>query len=238
MYLDDISMDRRKVVFGFILVLVGLLLLGRSFDLFYFTFGEVFRLLIPLAFIFLGAWLIIRKKSREDRLKAHMQYRDFSARTTAAPGRSENHARTHTTGSQGAGPSPAAPDHETEAGKVRYSKLLGDLSLDCAGVNLQNVEISMGIGDVEIKLHGSRLTQGLNRMIISGFVGDIRIFVPHDMPFHMHCSNFVGDIDAAGQRTGGLSNTIESQSADYDTAESKLYIAANNFIGDVKLFVV
>ncbi len=231
-------MDSRKVVFGLILVLIGLLLLGRSFDLFYFTFGDLFRLLIPLAFIFLGAWLIIRKKGQEDRLKAHTQYRDLSAGTTSAPSQAESYGRRDTTGFQGAGPQPAAPGVDAEAGKVKYSKFLGDLFVDGSNVNLQNVEISMGIGDVEIKLHGGRLVPGLNRIIISGFIGDIRIFIPQNMPYHAHCSNFIGDIDAGGQRTGGLSNTIESQSADYDTAESKLYIAANNFIGDIKLFVV
>jgi len=231
-------MDSRKVVFGLILVLIGLLLLGRSFDLFYFTFGELFRLLIPLAFILLGAWLIIRKKSQEDRLKAHVQYRESSVQAATAPGQAQQYGPTDATGFQGAGPQPAAPGADVEAGKVKYSKFLGDLFIDGTNVNLQNVEISMGIGDTEIKLHGGRLAPGLNRMIISGFVGDIRVFVPHDIPFHVHCSNFIGDIDAAGQRAGGLSNTIESQSADYDTAESKLYIAANNFIGDIKLFVV
>jgi len=231
-------MDSRKVVFGLILVLIGLLLLGRSFDLFYFTFGELFRLLIPLAFIFLGAWLIIRKKSQEDRLKAHMKHRESSVQAATAPGQAQQYGPKDTTGFQGAGPQPAAPGADVEAGKVKYSKFLGDLFVDGTNVNLQNVEISMGIGDVEIKLHGGRLAPGLNRMIISGFIGDIRVFIPQDMPFHAHCSNFIGDIDAAGQRAGGLSNTIESQSADYDTAESKLYIAANNFIGDIKLFVV
>ncbi len=96
----------------------------------------------------------------------------------------------------------------------------------------------MGIGDTEIKLHGGRLARGLNRMIISGFIGDIRVFIPQGMPYQARCSNVIGDIDAGGQHTGGLSNTIESQSADYDTAELKLYVAANNFIGDIKLFVV
>ena len=231
-------MNSRKVVFGLILILIGLLLLGRSFDLFYFTLGGLFRLLVPLAFIFLGAWLIIRKKGQEDRLKAHTQYRDLSAGTTSSPSQGESYSSRDTTGFQGAGPQPSAPGTDAEAAKVKYSKFLGDLFVDGTNVNLQNVEISMGIGDVEIKLQGGRLAPGLNRIIISGFIGDIRVFIPQDMPYHAHCSNFIGDIDAGGQRSSGLSNTIENQSADYYTSESKLYIAANNFIGDIKLFVV
>ncbi|MEW5995667.1 MAG: cell wall-active antibiotics response protein LiaF, partial [Candidatus Zixiibacteriota bacterium] len=83
-----------------------------------------------------------------------------------------------------------------------------------------------------------RLTAGLNRLIISGFVGDIRIYVPVGMPHFVHCSNFIGDINAGGQKASGFSNTIESQTPDYDSAEAKLYIAANNFIGDIKVFVM
>ena len=182
--------------------------------------------------------MIIRKKSQEDKLKTHMQVRVSSPKTSTSAAQSQPHSHAGSTGFAGTDREQAAPDTSAGTGCVKYSKLLGDLFVDCANINLQNVEISMGIGDVEIKLHGGRLASGLNRMINSGFIGDIRVFIPQDMPFHLHCSNFIGDIDAAGQHTGGLSNTIESQSADYDTAQSKLYIAANNFIGDIKLFVV
>jgi lia operon protein LiaF len=228
-------MSRNRVIFGLILVLLGFLLLGRSFDLFYFTFGELIRFLIPLAFIVLGIWLIIRKKRQEEELHAHMM---FTAAQTGAQGPSTAAQQQKGTQTEGAVPQQPTIEATGDATKVRYSKLLGDMFIDCTNVNLQSVEISTGVGDVEVKLHGGKLVRGLNRMIISGFVGDIRIFVPKDMPHFIHSSNFVGDIDIGGKHSGGLSNTVEHQSADYDSAVSKLYIAANNFIGDIKLFVV
>ncbi len=239
-------MDRKKVYFGLFLVVVGLLLLGRSFNFFYFTFGDLFRFLLPLAFILLGAWLIIRKKSQEDRLQAHVKARYSSTSVSPSVSPEQRDSGAQATGFSGTGsqapPTGAEPIQQpgtgTGAGTVKFSKFLGDLFIDCANVNLQNVEISIGVGDTEVKLHGGRLASGLNRMIISGFVGDIRVFIPNDMPYYIHCSNFVGDIDAGGQHSSGFSNRIESQSADYDTAESKLYIAASNFLGDIKLFVV
>lgn len=222
-----LSMDSRKIIFGLLMVVFGLLLLGRTLDIFYFTFGEMLRFLMAFVFILVGIWLIVRKKDREVRFQAHVQFGDSHTSTGPSAASTPPH-----------GPQPAGQGADTEIRKAKYSKLLGDLFIDCANIRLENVEISMGVGDTEIKLHGGRLSRGLNRMVISGFVGDIRIFIPQDMPYYAHCSNFIGNIDAGGQRADGFSNTIESQSADYEAAESKLYIAANNFIGDIKLFLI
>lgn len=242
-------MDRKKVIFGLILVFLGLLLLGRSMDLYFFTFGHLIRFLVPFAFILLGIWLIVRKKSQEDRLKAQMQDWASSMKAGESASPRQDYRGTQTTGIPSAGTQPASFETKvgppsakagagTGAGVVKYSKFLGDLFIDCANMSLQNVDVSMGIGDAEIKLHGGRLVHGLNRMIISGFIGDVRLFVPRDMPFYIHSSNFIGDIDIGEKRASGFSNSLESQSTDYETAESKLYIAVNNFIGDVKVFIV
>jgi predicted membrane protein len=75
-------------------------------------------------------------------------------------------------------------------------------------------------------------------MIISGFIGDMRIFIPKEFNYFAHCSNFVGDIDINSKRASGFGNTIEHYTPEYDKAESKLYIAANSFIGDMKIFTV
>ncbi len=122
--------------------------------------------------------------------------------------------------------------------KIRYQKMVGDLYIDCEGLNLGNIEVSAGIGDVEIKVSGGILGKGLNRMIVSGFVGDVRIFVPKDFAYFAHCSNFVGDVEVGGKHASGFGNTIEHQSTNYDKAESKLYIASNSFIGDMKIYHV
>jgi lia operon protein LiaF len=233
-------MNRKRVIFGLVLVFLGLLLLGRSMDLFYFTFGELFRVLVPLAFIALGVWLIIRKKRHEESFYAHVHFQQ-AAEATATAAHKQHDQHTQFSGASGgakAGVQPEAPQIHAATGAIRYSKFLGDLFVDCNGVNLHNVEVSLGVGDVEIKLHGGKLSPGLNGMVVSGFVGDIRIFAPPTMPLFIHSSNFAGEIEVGGKRTDGVSNTVEFQSDNYGTASAKLYIAASNFIGDIKLFVL
>ncbi len=122
------------------------------------------------------------------------------------------------------------------SGKVRYSKFLGDMYIDADGVNLRNVEVSLGVGDLEARLHGGVLSEGLNRIVVSGFVGDVRIYLPREMEYLASCSNFVGDLEIGGERTSGLGNNLESQSTGYDQAPQKVYIAANSFVGDIKIY--
>jgi len=121
---------------------------------------------------------------------------------------------------------------------MRYSKFLGDMYIDMNGVSLQNTEISLGIGDLEMRLHGGKLAPGLNRIVTSGFIGDLRVFMPKDMAYFVHCSNFVGDVEIAGRRASGLGNNLEGKSPDYDQAEEKIYIALNSFIGDIRVYTI
>ncbi len=245
-------MNKKTVIFGLALVLVGLFLLGRTFDLIWFSFGDVIRFLIPFGLIGLGVWLIVRKKHQEDRIRAEMSISSLqsqAASVSAADARASQTPDADTFADDQASGTPPGPEagpgtSHTEqpsddgTGKIRYSKLLGDMSIDCDGVSLQNAELSMGIGDVEMKLRGAVLSPGLNRMIISGFIGDVRLFVPPELAYTAHCSNFIGDIEVAGRRTSGFGNSLESKSPNYDAAERKLYIAANLFIGDIKVYSV
>ena len=233
-------MSSRKATFGLILVLLGVLLLFRTFDLIYFTIGDFIRVLVPLGLIALGIWMIARRRREEIRQEAAMRFH-------AASGTSENFTNPDQSSSASsanqAGSGPYAGYVHTEApqyedNRIRYSKFIGDMYIDCSQINMQNVEISAFIGDVEIKLHGAQLASGLNRLIISGFLGDIRILVPTDMAVFANCSSFVGDIEVFNRRSSGFGNNIDGQTANYRDAEAKLYIAANSFVGDIRVYLV
>ena len=249
-------MNKSTAVIGSILILFGLFFLLQSLNLIWFDFGEMMSVLFPLAIIAFGIWLIRRRKKTDQekpgQTKASYQFTASATMPHAA--RSESPISDPSTivkmqANFGAIPSPPPPPRPSSAEetpretsssqfgvKIRYQKMIGDMYIDCEGLNLGNIEVSGGIGDVEIKVSGGVLGKGLNRIIVSGFIGDIRIFVPKDFAFFAHCSNFVGDIEVGGKRVSGFGNTVEHQSSNYDKAESKLYIASNSFIGDMKIY--
>lgn len=240
-------MNTKKAIFGLILIFLGIVLLGNSLDLFYFGFRDFFRLLLPLFFIFLGFWLIIRKKKQMDRIEAeihinqsmgqksgfHSTTHSDSWTSTSSTGQSRQTGESAHVGTDR--PSSEQPNYSNSR-MTKYSKFLGDMFIDCTNISLENIEVSMGIGDTEINLAGGHLVPGLNRLIISGFVGDIRVFIPKDISVFVHGSNFIGDIDISGKHTSGFGNNLDYQTTEYNTSTSKLYIAANNFIGDIRVY--
>ena len=236
-------MKSKRNTFAFIMVIVGVLLLLRAFGI-----DDLFKFLFPLGVILLGFWLIFRKRNQSSSFKDNDIHTNVN---TDSDSSSFNTSNTHTsfTSTQDTGNQQSEtftesprfseqPENTGPNGRIRYSKVLGDMFIDCKNMSLQSVEISAGIGDIEIKVHGGVLNDGLNRMVISGFIGDCRIMVPPDMEMFAHCSNFIGDVEVLGKRASGFGNNIDAQTANYNTAPKRLYIAANNFIGDIKIMTI
>ncbi|MCH7690167.1 MAG: hypothetical protein IIA17_03870 [candidate division Zixibacteria bacterium] len=249
-------MNKSTFVIGGLLIFFGLFFLMESIGLFWFDFGEFISFMIPFGLIAFGVWLIIRKKDKESKTITVTIHADTKSHFSPAPEPQKTEytedpvAAASETGKPASPTPPPKPKKPTESshqessdyqnfettGRLRYNKVLGDMFIDCKGRSLSNVEISVGLGDLELILNEGILSKGLNRVVISGFVGDIRIFISKETAFFCHCSNFIGDIDLGGQRTSGLSNTLEYNTPGYDQAESKLYVAANSFLGDIRVY--
>lgn len=240
-------MSGRKIIVGLFLVALGLLLLSRTMGFCDFTVSQLAGFILPLALIAFGLWILARTRSRDQAAQAEtgpLPPPDYRVPQPIRPHDSSRRASTPsipiepgtTTASTSARIS-ATPDTGTSR-KIRYSKFIGDLFVDCTGTDLQNLEISSFLGDVEIKLHGGRLGPGLNRMIVSGFIGDVRVLVPEGMAVFAQSSNFIGDIEMMGRRSSGIGNSLDAQTKDYAESPSRLYIASNHFIGDVRVYIV
>lgn len=237
-------MSVRRLVFGVILIAIGLWLWARAMEWIWWDLGDLMGFVVPIGLIALGIWLMVRRKQHDDRIRATSEFHRYQAESGATA--STEGSAFNSTPPPPPPPPPGADAEQprsTDTGRpdgsetrLRYSKGIGDLNIDCGGRSLRNVEVSMGIGDVEMRLHGGHLSNGLNRVIISGFIGDIRVYLPPDMPYFAHCSNSIGDIELAGRRASGFGNNLDGQSHDYESAQARLYIAANNFIGDIRVY--
>jgi lia operon protein LiaF len=229
-------MNNRKIIIGPILILLGLILLTRTLDLFYFSFGEFIGFVFPLALVILGLWLISkgRRRPTPDHFQQAAQPTP-SGQETGGAGATPPGSFAESPGMGDRTPEPPQPG---PPGKIKYGRFIGDMYVDCNGVDLQDIEINNFLGDVEVKLHGGKLGPGLNRMVISGFIGDVRVLVPQEMPVFAQSSNFIGDIEIMGRRSAGFGNNLDAQTPNYSQAQSKLYIASNHFIGDVRVYVV
>ncbi len=251
-------MNRKTLVFGIVLVSFGGLLLLRTNRIVIFGFQDFFEVAFPLGLIILGGWLIVRRHRQDQKQQTKMHFHGHTNvggsestvnstpdPTPPPPGQQPYDPPPASAGQEQSksdrGPSQPPPISKTpryEEGRARYSGFLGDMFVDCQNIDMRNVEISAFIGDIEVKLHGADLGTGLSRMVVSGFIGDIRVLVPRGMAVFANGSSFVGDIEIFGRRSTGFGNNIDGQSEAYQTAESKLYIAINSFVGDIRVYEV
>lgn len=242
-------MSKNKLIIGLMLVALGVLLLLRGLGIFHFTFGSLVRNLMPFAIIAIGISMIVRKRHRN--LDVDPESEEFFAKpVTPAQPYNANIAQPARVANVSIGQSTTASsgfsDSErqsksadgTNGGWVKHSKLVGDMYLDFAGISLEKIDVSSFLGSIEIKLIDGTLIKGLNRLVVSGFIGDIRIFLPRETAYMVQCSNFIGDIEVGAKRSSGISNRIDIHSQDYEQAESKLFIATNSFLGDIRIYIL
>ena len=252
-------MSGKKVIFGLALVFLGLFFLLQSLEIIAWDFGDFVSFVLPVGLILLGVWFIVRRRP------AITVNVDFDIPPPPPPGAGPSMSTPPPGANYRYDPPPSPPGTEQPqsakpggyqykysyefggqtsgaytgpSGRAKYSKFAGDTFIDCQNLDLRNVEVSSFAGNTEIKLHGGKLSAGLNRMVVSGFIGDVRILVPADMPVLCTSSSFIGDVELLGKRSSGLGNTIDARTENYDSSEAKLYIAINHFIGDVRVYVV
>lgn len=218
-------MSGKKLTIGLAFIFVGLILFSKSLGVHDYGFRDLIGDLLPLGIIGAGIWMIIRKKKQEDEVKIQAKFsfdsKDFFNKDSKS-GDSKDSESTFS----------------SINGKRKYEKLIGELHIDCNGVSIENLDISFVLGEVKLMLSGGVLSKGLNRIVISGVIGEVQVFLPKSFPYYVQASNFIGEIVLDGQKSSTIGNSLESQSPNYMEAESKLYISINGFLSNIKVYSI
>jgi lia operon protein LiaF len=114
-------------------------------------------------------------------------------------------------------------------------RILGDSSHDSISGEIDGTEINHFIGDTDLNLTGAQLKPGINTLKLAVFIGDIEVFIPKGMEVEASFSAFIGDLFVLKRHQGGIFVSVTEKTEGYDTAEKKLHIEGNAFIGDIKI---
>lgn len=170
-------------------------------------FGEVMQNFWPLILVAVGIKIILSRKS--------------TASADFAP----------TGGEAGFSTSPAySTDYLSE------NRFIGDTHLQINSQAFQGGTASNFIGDVTLDLSGIALAEGQRNLTVSGFIGDVNLIAPKNVPYAIHASITIGDLVMFGRKEGGFGLNRVHKSADFDAAITRLNIRVSFFIGDIKIF--
>ncbi|WP_445670841.1 cell wall-active antibiotics response protein LiaF [Paenibacillus sp. FSL M8-0334] len=121
---------------------------------------------------------------------------------------------------------------------VNKSAFIGDVHMGKEYFSLKPTNISQFIGDTVLDLTKAQIPYGETRINISGFIGDVKVFVPNDsdLGIHVSTSSFIGDMKVLDQKEGsGFMSSSGIESPYYREAGKRIRIHVSVFIGDIKV---
>lgn len=152
-------------------------------------------------------------------------------------------ANTATQKDENNSPQEAVIDHSAQASfkqqatnikapAVQHS-LIGEVRFINQQFELQDMNISYTIGDVKIDLSKAIIPEGESVIAISGIIGDVDIYVPHDLDVSVTSSVTLGNFDILGYKQNGVNRQIQLATKGYHESYRKVKISVSLFIGDV-----
>ncbi len=113
------------------------------------------------------------------------------------------------------------------------NSLIGSLHLINSRFELDDMNITFGIGDVKIDLSKAIIPEGVSSIVISGIVGDVDIYVPYDLDVSVAAAVTAGGIEVLGYKQSGLNRQMHLESPSFKQSTRKVKISVSILIGDI-----
>lgn len=115
------------------------------------------------------------------------------------------------------------------------SRFIGELETSYRDHEIGDLSVSLFIGELSIDLAGARLLTGENRLNASFGIGEATINVPIGFPLRVTARAFAGELKYDRHKSGGIFPKLEQIDDDYQSAEKKLHINVDGFIGELTI---
>ncbi|WP_048601222.1 cell wall-active antibiotics response protein LiaF [Rubeoparvulum massiliense] len=114
-------------------------------------------------------------------------------------------------------------------------RLIGDINLGGSSWQLQDMNQWVGIGDIDLDLSRAVLSEGETNIELSGWIGDVNVWVPSDMAIKVNANIQIGDAIIFHHAQEGVLRNFSYISEGYEEADKKINLDISFFIGDVKV---
>lgn len=197
-----------KFTFGLFLFIYGGLLILNTFDAVSFSYGEWWKLwpVSLMGFAFMVLW----KKSQMT-----LPGEDSFDRETK--GKKETLKR------------------EKKRVKVNRGYIVGDVKFNQPNWPLESMRLYNMIGNYYFDISKAYIPEGETPIHLKGWVGDVKMLIPEDIPVDIRVEGSVGDIKIFGQKSADIKPSLTYRSPGYDEAEKKLKIMIEFSIGSVRI---
>lgn len=118
--------------------------------------------------------------------------------------------------------------------RLRKRQLIGDVNLGKSTWELEDLDLWLGVGDVDVDLSRAIIPEGETYIEIKGWVGDINVRLPQHTPVKVAVDIRVGEADVLNHNQSGIVRSpLTYKSDNYDAATHKINLYISLSVGDV-----
>lgn len=115
---------------------------------------------------------------------------------------------------------------------------VGDLSFTEENWKVEPMNVWSAVSDYKFDFTKAFIPDEDIPIRVAGWAGDVRMFVPKQVPFRVDAKVKAGDIKVAGQKADGINRFIQYETRDYQEARRKLTIQIELTAGSIKVVQV
>jgi lia operon protein LiaF len=205
--------NKGGLFFSSFLILFSSLLILDRFDYISFGFWDVWKLWPVLIILFALSLLFSKNKIR-------VQFTD-DVPSDIYKGKKEDLKE-------------ALSEYKNDRKKVRGLSM-GDVSFKESNWALEPMELYNTIGDYYIDFSKAFIPEKETPVTVRGWIGDVKMLVPENIPVHITSKINVGDIRIFDMKTDSLNRSLDYKSEGYDEALRKLNITVDLKIGSIRI---
>ncbi|RXI98257.1 hypothetical protein DS745_18145 [Anaerobacillus alkaliphilus] len=209
--LSDGKWRFNKLFWGALILAFGLVIQGNKLEYFQISMGEFWGWLWPILIIYFGISLIFNRKSG----LIVVDLSEFGDEDKIKPFEKEKSFKTSSNSKQ--------------------KLMIGDIRLGKSPWQIDEMKTWVGVGDISLDLSTAMLKEGVNTIDLSGGIGDVKIFVPEDLPIKINADVKLGEVKIFDNKQAGTSRFVSYESENYQNAEKKVQIYIQLSIGDIKV---
>jgi lia operon protein LiaF len=200
-----------KFTFGLFLFIYGGLLILNTFEVVSYSYGDWWKLW-PVSLIGF-AFMVLWKKS-QFKLTWSNDDDPLEEEETVQKGR---------------------PAEGKTKVKVNKGNFIGDVKFNQPNWPLESMRLFNMVGNYYFDISKAYVPDGETPIYLKGWVGDVKMLIPEDIPVDINVEGSVGDIKIFGQKSADIKPNLKYRSPGYDEAEKKIKIIIEITIGSVRI---
>ncbi|WP_025025847.1 cell wall-active antibiotics response protein LiaF [Caldalkalibacillus mannanilyticus] len=199
---------------GLIVTGIGIIFQGNRLGYFEISFANLWSWIWPLLIIYIGFQILFNRRNWYTRIE-----RDFSSTVHSTVDDID----------------PEFDDMNSYIfGNVRRRKQwLGEMKIGATPWELDDMQVWQGVGDLKLDLTKAILVKGESYIDLSGWIGEITVKIPRDMPIKVQASTQLGEVSLINNDQSGATVYNSFATDDYEFAEQKVKLNISLIVGQI-----